>query len=228
MISSWDIADSYDLRQEMVNTQLELRGIKESEILEAFKNTPRHLFIPNVSLHKAYSDQPLAIQAGQTISQPFIVARMIQYLKLSSSDEILEIGSGSGYATALLSKLCRHVDALEVYHDLVRASRLALKRLDLINVSIQHKSAWEQLDTQKVYDRIILWASPPRIPDHLFENLIDGGILVAPEGKSDQFVWVFKKVAGEISRERKDPVRFVPLVQGTVLEIDVHSEGNDE
>ena len=225
MISSWDIADSYDLRLGMVNEQLESRGIHDQELLKVFKNTPRHIFVPNVSLYDAYSDRPLAIKAGQTISQPYIVALMMQYLDLASTHEILEIGSGSGYATALLSKLCHHVDALEVYADLVQTSRIALNRLELMNVSVQHRSAWEQLDSPKVYDRIILWASPPRIPEHLFDSLSDMGILVAPEGKTDQFVWVFTKLAGEIKRERKESVRFLPLVQGTVSEIDNNSRG---
>ncbi|NQV29994.1 MAG: protein-L-isoaspartate(D-aspartate) O-methyltransferase [Candidatus Marinimicrobia bacterium] len=209
----------------MIRDQLESRGINDPEILKVFQSTPRHIFVPHVSLYDAYSDQPLAIKAGQTISQPYIVARMLEYLKLSKNNEILEIGSGSGYATALLSKLCRHVDALEVYGDLVQASRFVLNRLDIINVNVMHRSAWEQLDSQKVYDRIILWASPPKIPDHLFDNLSEEGILVAPEGKSDQYVWVFKKQAGKITKERKEPVRFVPLVQGTVSEIDNNSEG---
>ncbi len=209
-----------DLRLSMVSDQLQRRGITGPTILSAFEEIPRHLFVSNVSLEEAYSDQPLPIKAGQTISQPYIVALMLEYLDIRSQHKILEIGSGSGYATALISRMCNFVNSIEVYQELIDESLGAIEQLGITNVKLNHGSAWEQFNHGLVYDRIIIWASPPRIPEHIFDNLIEGGILVAPEGKSEQYVWICTKKDGTIKRERKDPVRFVPLVQGSVQEID--------
>jgi len=220
MTSFLDFDDSYDLRMEMIETQLLRRGINQTNILQAFETVPRHIFIPQVSLDEAYGDYPVPIKAGQTISQPYIVAVMLNYLELQASDTVLEIGSGSGYATGLLAKLAGQVDAMEVYRDLVNDSRIALNQLELTNITLTHQSAWEQFEKEKVYDRIVLWASPPRIPEHLFDMLGEGGILVAPEGKAEQYVWIYKRKNGQLKRERKDAVRFVPLVQGSTSEID--------
>ncbi|NQV15704.1 protein-L-isoaspartate(D-aspartate) O-methyltransferase [bacterium] len=228
MTGIWDIENTLELRHRMVTEQLQNRGISNIDILHAFEEVPRHMFIPNVPVNDAYGDYPIPIKAGQTISQPFIVALMLSYLELRSNHEVFEIGSGSGYATAIIAKLCRHVDALEVYNNLIRDSISVLKQLGVSNLSIQHRSAWEQLQTLKVYDRIILWASPPRIPQHLFECLSDSGILVTPEGKSDQYLWIYKKINGRITKERKDAVRFVPLVRGSVNEIDSPQGGENE
>lgn len=225
MTSTWDYDNAHELRLKMVAEQLNYRGIHQKNILEAFQEIPRHLFVPHVNLSKAYGDYPLPIKAGQTISQPYIVALMLMYLELDLTHEILEIGSGSGYSTALLAKICKHVNAMDVYSKLVRDSQSVLEQLEIDNVSMSHGSAWEHLVENKVYDRIILWASPPRIPEHLFNSLKDGGILVAPEGKYNQYVWVCRKSAEQINRVRKDAVRFVPLVQGSVKEIDSNSRG---
>ncbi|MCF7807828.1 MAG: protein-L-isoaspartate O-methyltransferase [Candidatus Marinimicrobia bacterium] len=205
----------------MIWEQLESRGVTDAAILDAFEKIPRHLFIPHVSLEQAYGDYPIGIKAGQTISQPFIVALMIQYLDLTHQHQLLEIGSGSGYATALLSLLCKQVDALEVYSDLLEDSRKVIQSLDRDNVRFIHQSAWEHIDSNTVYDRIVLWASPPRVPAHLFDILSDeGGVLVSPEGKYDQYVNIYTKRSGKIQKNRRDAVRFVPLVQGTLDEID--------
>jgi len=220
MIDKLETDDSQSLRQDMVSDQLRRRGILNRSILATFEEIPRHLFVSGVDTAEAYSDQPLPIKAGQTISQPYVVALMLEYLDLQPEHSILEIGSGSGYATAIMSKLCKDVTAMEVYAELLEDSRNVIKQLGLTNVDLKHGSAWEQFDTQKVYDRIILWASPPRIPEHIFDSLKESGILVAPEGKSEQYVWICTKKDGNIARNRKDPVRFVPLVQGSVQEID--------
>ncbi|MEA3286279.1 MAG: protein-L-isoaspartate(D-aspartate) O-methyltransferase [Candidatus Marinimicrobia bacterium] len=220
MISTWDYDDAFELRLEMVERQLRLRGIHQTAILQAFKDIPRHQFVPNTPLEEAYADHPSPIKAGQTISQPYIVALMIQYLELVKDHRILEIGSGCGYATAILAQLGKHIDALEVYDVLVQDARNVLELLSIHNVTLHHRSAWEQFDGDVGYDRIILWASPPRIPEHLFDKLSDGGILVAPEGKGKQHVWIYKKNAERLKRIKKDAVRFVPLVQGTKEEID--------
>ena len=215
-----EIGDTQALRQEMVSDQLLRRGISQTAILDAFNEIPRHLFVPHIPAHEAYSDQPLPIKSGQTISQPYVVSLMLSYLDLHQTHHTLEIGSGSGYATAIMSKLCHHVTGIEVYEELLDDSIGVIKQLGLNNIDLRQASAWEHFNEGKVYDRIILWASPPRIPEHIFDYLKEGGILVAPEGKSEQFVQVCTKLDGDIVQARKDPVRFVPLVQGTVDEID--------
>lgn len=220
MYSMNETQEAIELRLEMVEDQLIRRGIHETSILDAFKAIPRHIFVPQVSVMDAYTDQPLPIKAGQTISQPYIVAQMISYLDLRPEHRVLEIGSGSGYATAIMSKLCQRIHAIEVYQELIDDSHKVLTQLDLTNIDIVHQSAWEQFEANDVYDRIILWASPPRIPEHIFDKLGHNGIMVAPEGKTEQYVWIYKMNNGNLSRERKDPVRFVPLVQGSVNEID--------
>lgn len=216
-----EIGDSRDLRESMIMEQLVSRGIQERDIIEAFRKVPRHVFIPHVDLLSAYGDHPVGIKSGQTISQPFIVALMILYLDLKPQHRILEIGSGSGYATAILSLLCHQVDAMEVFQELLEDAKAVVRRLELSNIRFQHQSAWEQLPPGQVYDRIILWASPPRVPSHLFDCLSkEGGVLVSPEGKFDQFVNIYTQRGGKIDKKQTDAVRFVPLVQGTVHEID--------
>ncbi|MCF7826681.1 MAG: protein-L-isoaspartate(D-aspartate) O-methyltransferase [Candidatus Marinimicrobia bacterium] len=226
------VTDEYenqgDLRGQMVTDQLMRRGIHNPAILNAFREIPRHLFVSNHQPEDAYSDQPLPIKCGQTISQPYIVALMLSYLDIPRGAHILEIGSGSGYATALMSKMCSHICAIEVYHELIDDSLRVLSTLQISNFEMHHASAWEQLNGGIVYDRIILWASPPRIPEHLFEYLKEGGILVAPEGKSEQYVWICTKKDGKMIKQRKDPVRFVPLVQGSIQEIDRKVGGKHE
>ena len=228
MTSIHDSDYSYEMRIDMIASQIESRGIQDPQILQAFLDIPRHIFIPDFNHSEAYSDRPQPIKSGQTISQPFIVALMLSYMELDKTHSVLEIGSGSGYATAVLSKLASHIDAFEVYGDLVQDSVTALELLEINNATVHHNSAWEQIDTNKVYDRIILWASPPKIPDYLFQLLKNDGILVAPEGKADQYVWIHKKEAGELQRIRKDAVRFVPLLRGSTEEIDFSMRGSHE
>jgi protein-L-isoaspartate(D-aspartate) O-methyltransferase len=225
MTSPLDYDNAYDLRCEMVADQLEYRGIEQKNLLKAFKDVPRHLFIPNISLEEAYQDNPIPIKAGQTISQPYVVALMLTYLELEKNNDVLEIGSGSGYATAILSHLCKQVDAMEVFSELIIDAKSVIEKLSLQNISMFQQSAWEQLKTTKVYDRIILWASPPKVPRHLFDNLKEGGIMVTPEGKNEQYVWIYKKKMGKIEKQMKDAVRFVPLVQGSAAEIDSSMRG---
>jgi len=220
MIPISETPEVLQLRQDMVRRQLQRRGITQSAILAAFQQIPRQLFIPHVSLETAYRDDPIRIAAGQTISQPYVVALMLEYLQLSRVFRVLEIGTGSGYATALLSQLCQQVDSIEVYAELVAAAQTALSKLGIENVKLEHRSGWEQTAVAPVYDRIILWASPPRIPEHLLGQLKSGGLLVAPVGKREQKIWLFTKQGAVIKKEARDTVRFVPLIAGTVNEID--------
>lgn len=222
MSNELDTQESIDLRQKMVADQLFHRGIRNESILQAFQTIPRHLFIPHVRIDEAYSDRPIPIKAGQTISQPYVVALMLTYLDVKSHHRILEIGSGSGYSTAIISSLCQHITGIEVFQELLEGAQQALVDLKIENVSLKHASAWEQFEQDIVYDRIILWASPPKIPTHLFGRMDEDSVLVAPQGKREQFVWKFKKNEGKIERVRLDPVRFVPLVQGSVQEIDIN------
>ena len=208
------------LRYHMIREQLEKRGIRQSRILAAFRRVPRHLFTYQDSPELAYSDQPLPLSAGQTISQPYVVALMLSYLQPEAHHRVLEIGTGSGYATALLAELSRQVDSLEVFAELLRSARRVLQQLEIANVELIHGSAWEQTPEKAVYDRIILWASPPKVPENIFNGLKDGGILVAPVGKHKQYVKVFRRAGEQVREQKRDQVRFVPLVQGSVSEID--------
>jgi len=219
---SIELIEKYaDQRAHMVEKQLKSRGIDDARLLELFSLVPRELFVADSQRPYAYDDIPLPILNGQTISQPYVVALMLQYLKLRPHMEVLEIGGGSGYATALLAHLVKQVDSVEVYRDLLDSAARVLEGLGLTNVSLEHRSAWEQSSSEKVYDRVILWASPPRIPSFLFESLREGGILVAPEGKQEQHIWVYQKAGGDMLKQKKESVRFVPLVQGTTNEIDM-------
>ena len=222
MTNKLDTQESLDLRHHMVADQLLRRGIGDEAILQAFQAVPRHLFVAHASIKDAYRDEPLPIRAGQTISQPYIVALMLTYLDIRPHHRVLEIGSGSGYSTAIMASLCRHVTGIEVFQELLKEAQHSLSKLHIDNVNLNHASAWEQFDQEQVYDRIILWASPPKIPAHLFGKMDEDSILVAPQGKGEQFVWKFTKNEGKIDRVRLDPVRFVPLVQGTVQEIDIN------
>lgn len=206
--------------ESMVEEQLLKRGIHTPSILNAFRNTPRHFFVPEDQQAWAYDDTPLPIGAGQTISQPYVVALIMEYLELEPHHHVLEIGGGSGYATALLARIVKHVDSIEVYGELLERAQSVLESLKLNNIQLRHGSAWEHNSGDQVYDRVVLWASPPKIPDHLIEALSENGRMVGPQGKADQHLWVIEKRAGKIYREKKESVRFVPLVQGRLHEID--------
>lgn len=210
--------DEYQARRErMVREQMESRDIRSGEVLRVMRTTPRHLFVPPNLRSMAYSDSPLPIGYGQTISQPYIVALMTQMLEPGKDHRVLEIGTGSGYQAAVLAPLVKHVYTIEIVPELARSADEVLKRLGHLNVTVRHGDGYRGWPDEMPFDRIILTAAPPEIPQALLDQLKPGGRLVAPVGKSpldQELVTIDKGKDGKLRRSPGIPVRFVPMVRG--------------
>jgi len=200
-------------REEMVRTQIESRGITDRLLLEAMRKIPREKFVDEEFKGSAYEDHPLPIGEGQTISQPYIVALMTQSLKLKGKEKVLEIGTGSGYQTAVLAELSREVYSIERYESLVARARLVLESLGYTNVQIFTGDGTEGLEEYAPYDRIIVTAAAPQVPPPLIEQLAEGGRLVIPVGSLySQDLQVVEKKRGKIFTRTEGGCVFVPLV----------------
>jgi protein-L-isoaspartate(D-aspartate) O-methyltransferase len=182
-----------------------------SRVFEAIRDVPRHLFV-DVPLEQAYVDWPLPIGWDQTISQPSIVAVMSQALELEGEERVLEIGTGSGYQTAVLSRLAAHVDSMEIVAPLAHAAEKRLQALGFANVDVREGDGYLGWLERAPYDRILLTAAPPSVPGALREQLADGGILVAPVGDRTQRLVRWRKQSDAIV-EDLGPVIFVPMVK---------------
>lgn len=211
-------ADGYGYQRErMVVQQIQERGIKNPRLLLAMREVPRHLFVPSELQGMAYMDQPLPIGYDATISQPYIVALMTELLEPSPGHKALEIGTGSGYQAAVLSKLVKRVYSVEIVPQLAQSARENLKRLGYWNVTVRQGDGYKGWPEEAPFDRIILTAAPPRIPDALIDQLARGGRLIAPEGAtpfSQELVLIEKAPDGSITRTRAGGVRFVPMKKG--------------
>jgi len=205
--------DWESLRNEMVETQLVPRGITDEAVLEAMREVPRHLFVAPGMESRAYGDHALPIGEGQTISQPFMVALMTQVLELTGSERVLEIGTGSGYQTAILSRLAEQVFSIERVESLTARARAVLEDLGAANVAIRIGDGtigWTEFEP---YDRIIVTAGAPEVPPSLAEQLADPGIMVVPVGSQGlQQLRVIVKSQGEVSVRDAGGCVFVPLV----------------
>ena len=205
--------DWESLRNEMVETQLIPRGITDEAVLEAMRDVPRHLFVAPGMESRAYGDHALPIGEGQTISQPFMVALMTQVLELTGSERVLEIGTGSGYQTAILSRLAEQVFSIERVDSLTARARAVLEKLGASNVAIRIGDGtigWTEFEP---YDRIIVTAGAPEVPPSLEEQLGDPGIMVVPVGSQGlQQLRVIVKSEGEVSVRDAGGCVFVPLV----------------
>ena len=202
-------------REAMVERQLRRRGIGEPAILEAFLAVPRHEFVSPDLAHLAYGDHPLPIEAGQTISQPYIVALMIQAAGIKPGDKVLEVGSGSGYAAAVIGKIAAKVIGIERQHELAEASRARLDRLSFGNVTIVEGDGTRGWPEGAPYDAILAAASGSHVPDSLVAQLVEGGALVMPVGDpgwGQKLVKVTKGPGGRLVQEDLCGVRFVPLI----------------
>ena len=201
----------------MVRTQLEERGICDRRVLDAMLEVPRHEFVLEEFRDDAYRDHPLPIGAGQTISQPYIVAVMLQHLALQPTDRALEVGTGSGYATALLSRLCAEVFSVERHPELAAFAQSALDRLGYSNVTIKVADGSQGLPESAPFDAILVSAATPAMPPALFAQLREGGRMVIPVGSSiSQQLQLIQKVNGQAEVELLEGCRFVPLVEGAV------------
>lgn len=198
-------------RERMVVEQLAGRDIVEPRVLSAMRRVPRHLFVPESSRKYAYTDQPLPIGEGQTISQPYIVAYMTQALKLERGDRVLEIGTGSGYQAAVLAELVDEVYTIEIIPTLAQQARKRLIELGYSKVQVRTGDGYLGWPEAAPFDAIVVTAAPDHIPPPLVEQLAEGGRLVLPLGEGYQELVRVVKEKGKIRQERLLPVRFVPM-----------------
>lgn len=209
------MSDFADLRGQMVRRQIEGRGILDPAILDAFREVPREAFVAPEYAHLAYDDSPLPIEAGQTISQPYIVALMIEAAEIGPGDKVLEVGAGSGYAAAVMSRIAGKVIGIERQHDLVKVARDRLQRLGYDNVSIVEGDGTRGWPSEAPFDAILAAASGSHIPKPFLDELAPGGRLVMPIGEpgwAQELVKVTKRPDGTTEQRNLGGVRFVPLI----------------
>jgi protein-L-isoaspartate(D-aspartate) O-methyltransferase len=202
-------------REAMVERQLKQRGITEEQILEAFRKVPREQFIDADYGHLAYGDHPLPIEAGQTISQPYIVALMIQAAGIKPGDKVLEVGAGSGYAAAVIGRIAKTVIGIERQHELVEVARERMKRLGHDNVEILEGDGTKGWAADAPYDAILAAASGSHVPKTLIGQLAPGGRIVMPVGDPgwiQELVRVTRIPDGTLEHDNLGAVRFVPLI----------------
>ena len=209
------MADCKAEREAMVERQLKRRGITEKPILDAFLAVPREAFVGPGYAHLAYGDHPLPIAAGQTISQPYIVALMIQAAGIGPGERVLEVGAGSGYAAAVISRIAARVIGMERQHDLIDEARGRLERLGYANVEILEGDGTRGCPEQAPFDAILAAASGKQVPAPWVEQLAEGGRIVMPVGDPkavQELIKVTRRADGELVRENLCAVRFVPLI----------------
>lgn len=200
-------------RKRMVDEQLKTRGISDARVAAAFRKIPRHAFVPPDLEHEAYEDRPLPIGVGQTISQPFMVALMTSRLRLQGHERVLEIGTGSGYQTAILAELALEVFSVERLPELLAEAAARLGRLGCLNVHLTPGNGSLGWPEHAPYDALIVTAAAPDIPPPLLEQLADGGRMVLPIGGPDaQTLIEAEKRPGEVLRREIAGCVFVPLV----------------
>ena len=204
-------------RARIVREQIESRDVRNPAVLHAMRTVPRHLFMPEGVRDMAYEDHPVPIGHGQTISQPYIVAIMTQLLEPAKEHKVLEIGTGSGYQAAVLAGLVKHVYSIEIVPELAHSASATLAKLGCRNVTVRHGDGYQGWPEEAPFDRIIVTAAPPELPQALLDQLKPGGKLVAPVGSTvwgQDLVVVEKNAQGKITRRSVFPVMFVPMVKG--------------
>lgn len=199
-------------RARMVETQIVARGVRDPRVLAAMRKVPRHLFVDPAQRAQAYEDHPLPIPGNQTISQPYIVALMTELLELQPGERVLEIGTGSGYQSAVLAELAKEVYTIEIVPELAHSAASRLKDLHYKNITVREGDGYGGWPEEAPFDAIIVTAAPERIPQPLIEQLAPGGVMVIPVGGFFQELKVFRKSGdGRVTEKDILPVRFVPM-----------------
>ncbi|WP_333002528.1 protein-L-isoaspartate(D-aspartate) O-methyltransferase [Vibrio coralliilyticus] len=189
-------------------------GIQDQNVINAIYALPRERFVSQAMVHQAYDNNALPIGQGQTISQPYIVAKMTEMLELRSTSKVLEVGTGSGYQTAVLAQLVDHVYSIERIKSLQWEAKRRLKQLDIYNVSTKHGDGWQGWAVKGPFDAIIVTAAAASVPPVLLEQLSDGGVLVIPVGEDVQQLLKITRQGDEFLSQTIEDVRFVPLIAG--------------
>lgn len=201
------------LREWMVDIQIVERGIRDERVIEVMKKIPRHIFVPENIMDNAYDDRALPIGYGQTISQPYIVALMTELLELKGDEKVLEIGTGSGYQAAVLAELAKEVHTVERVEALAKEAMKKFEKLNIKNIKVYIKDGTEGIPEEAPFDRIIITAATPDLPEPLIKQLKEGGIIVAPVGERySQHILKAIKKDEELERHYLIPVAFVPLI----------------
>ncbi|MGQ9465018.1 MAG: protein-L-isoaspartate(D-aspartate) O-methyltransferase [bacterium] len=199
------------VRKQMVEEQIIARGIKDKNVIDAMLKVARHKFVPKEYEKYAYTDGPLPIGEGQTISQPYIVALMTEMLELKGEEKVLEIGTGSGYQAAILSLIAKEVYTIEIIPALAKSAQQRLESLGYKNVYVKSGDGFLGWPESAPFDGIIITCAAPRVPEPLIEQLAEGGRLVMPEGDEWQMLVLYKKVNGQLKKTEFIPVQFVPM-----------------
>jgi protein-L-isoaspartate(D-aspartate) O-methyltransferase len=203
---------------ELLAQKLQSEGISNTAVLQAIAHSPRHIFVPEILAHKAYDNTALPIGQGQTISQPYIVAKMSELLLTDGRPQnILEIGTGSGYQTSILAQLTDKVFSVERIKALQWQAKRCLRAMDLHNVAMKHGDGWQGWRSKGPYDAIIVTAAPSSVPPALLEQLADGGRLIIPVGEQTQILKIITRDGDVFNEQQVEAVRFVPLVPGDLL-----------
>jgi protein-L-isoaspartate(D-aspartate) O-methyltransferase len=201
------------LREKMLEQQLKGRHIRDPRVLNAMRSVPRHRFVPTDQQSRAYEDHPLPIPSGQTISQPYIVAYMLQALSLEGTEKVLEIGTGSGYQAALLAQLAKEVHSVERHEQLALDAAKILRELGITNAWVHHGDGTKGWQQDAPYDAIIVAASAPVVPQPLLQQLTNGGRLIVPVGVAwGQILQLWKRHGDKFDYDELVPVAFVPLI----------------
>lgn len=199
-------------RERMVERDIAGRGVKDGRVLAVMREVPRHLFVPPDQAAQAYDDHPLPIGSGQTISQPYVVAFMTEQLRLTGSERVLEIGTGSGYQTAVLARLAAKVYTIEIRAELAEQARARLAATGATNVEVRAGDGWFGWKEEAPFDGILVTAAPETVPGPLLEQLAPGGRMVIPVGGFYQELKVIERTADGLRERSVLPVRFVPFV----------------
>jgi protein-L-isoaspartate(D-aspartate) O-methyltransferase len=202
-----------DSRRQMVETQIRARGVRDARVLAAMERVPRHRFVRDSDRHLAYGDHPIDVGHGQTISQPYIVAYMTEQLALPQGARVLEIGTGSGYQTAVLAELAADVYTIEIVPELAKHAARLLESLGYRNVHARFGDGYAGWKEVAPFDAIIVTAAPDHLPEPLVEQLSIGGRIAVPVGRAEQELIVFTKAPDGLKEQSRLPVRFVPLTR---------------